>query len=461
MPDVGPIGMRCQAGPPRSFHGSRMHRLVGTYVNFAVGQVSGGAFNAEPYKAAGFNDFASAMPSVLASALKTAGFTGLRLVIDPGPLIKAGGVGTTRWNDLLSQIIAALDAIVASGLVAVVDMHVRPNVNQLGAGGGLSDVEIVQAAPNGIAWTAFVATVVGVAAAVDARYSKGLVCMELFNEPPPYNSFVGHQAWEVSLASLAAAVRGVAPDMTLMLAGNNYAYVGANGAIAALKDYNGQPGSGLCAIDASRYDANTMFVIHLYQPICFAFQSEDGLGKFFNSDLNKGCCGYISNLPYPPVQSQYAASLAAVTANINGDATLSASNKTSMVATATTELRDYFGMDTGVPQDGAWMISNTGEASMARAAAWADTYGVRRNRIILGEFGADDGTVNGQPNGYLGLPGANQASKAAYLRDKRIAAEAFGFSWSVWDLESRYAGVKITDGNQALVPAFVAALFGA
>lgn len=461
MPDAGPIGIRFRAGSPATFHGSRIHRLAGAYVNFAVGQVTSGAFDIDPWKAAGFADFSTSLPSRLAAALKTAGFTGLRLVIDPGPLVKAGGVGTARWTYLLAQVIAAVDAIVSYGLVAVVDMHVRPNANQLGAGGGLSDLEIVQAAPGGSAWTNFRNVVAGVAAAVEARYSKGLVCMELFNEPPSYGAYAGHQAWETSLASLVAAVRAAAPNVTLMLAGNNYAYVGANGAIPTLKDYDGQPGSGLCAIDASQYDANTMYVIHLYQPICFAFQGEDGQGKFGNADLSKGCAGYLSNLSYPPVQSQYATSLAAATTAINGDGSLSAANKTSMIATATTELRDYYGMDTGVPQDGTWMVGDTGQGSMARAAAWADHYGVKRNRIILGEFGADDGTANGQPATYLGLPGADQASKAAYLRDKRLAAESFGFSWSVWDLESKAAGVKITDGNQTLVPAFATALLGA
>lgn len=460
MPDIGPLGMRCQAGPPGTFHGSRLHRLVGAYANFAVGQVSGGSFLADPWKAAGFNDWPSAMPPALAASLKAAGFTGLRLVIDPGPLIKSGGVGTARWTSLMAQITAAVDGIVSAGLAAVVDMHVRPNAGQLGPGGGLSDVEIVQAAPGGAAWTGFLATVVGVAAVLEARYSKGLVCLEILNEPPPYPTYLGHQAWETSLASLVAAVRAVAPTVTLLLAGNNYAFVGGNGAVAALKDYNNQPGSGLCGIDPGSVDPNTMFVIHLYQPLIFAFQGGDGQGTIVTSDTGKGCCGYVSDLAYPPVPSQYASSLAAVTGRVNGDTTLSSSNKTNMITAATTELRLYYGMDTGVPQDGAWMIGDTGGSSMARAAAWADVYKVKRNRIVLGEFGADDGTANGQPNSYLGLPGSSQASKAAYLRDKRLAAEFFGFSWSVWDLESVYAGCKITDGNQKLVPAFVTALFG-
>ncbi len=458
MPDIGPLGMRCRAGPPRTFHGSRLHRLAGAYANFAVGQVSGGSFRADPWTAAGFGDWPGAMPPTLAASIRTAGFTGLRLVIDPGPLIKAGGVGTARWTSLMAQVTAAVDGIVAAGLVAVVDMHVRPNANQLGPGGGLSDVEIVQAAPGGAAWTGFMATVAGVAAAIEARYSKGLVCLELFNEPPPYPTYAGHQAWETSLAALVAVVRAAAPTVTLMLAGNNLAYVGANGAVPALKDYDGQPGSGLCAIDPSRFDVNTMYVIHLYQPICFAFQGEDGQGRYGASDTGKGCCGYLSNLPYPPVQNQYAPTLATVTARINADSALTSSNRTNLVTAATTELREYYGMDTGVPQDGAWMLSDTGPASMGRAAAWADTYGVARNRVILGEFGADDGTADGVPNSYLGLPGADQASKAAYLRDKRVAAEHFGFSWSVWDLESRYAGCRITDADQSLVPAFVTAL---
>lgn len=460
MPDSGAIGVRLRAGPPATFHGSRTHRLAGTYVNFAVGGVTAGAFNVDPWKAGGFADYVSAMTLALAASMKAAGFTGVRLVIDPGPLVKAGGVGTARWTYLMAQVIAAVDLTVSYGLVCVVDMHVRPNAGQLGLGGGLSDVEIVQAAPSGNAWTSFVATVVGVAAALDSRYSKGQVCLETFNEPPPFNTYVGHQAWETSLYALVAAIRAVAPNLTLMLAGNNYAGAGGNGAIPALKDYVNQPGSGLCAIDPTQVDANTMFVVHLYYPLVFAFQGTNGQGQLTTSDTGKGCCGYVSNLAYPPVPSQYSAALAAITARINADNTLTSANKTNMVATATAELRLYFGVDTGVPQDGAWMISDTSAFGLARAAAWADTYGVRRNRIILGEFGADDGTANGLPSTYLSLPGASQASKAAYLRDKRVAAESFGFSWSVWDLESAYAGCKITDGSQTLVPAFVAALLG-
>lgn len=461
MPDIGAVGVRLRAGPPATFHGSRTHRLAGTYANFAVGTVASGSFVTDPWKAAGFNDWPSAMPPTLAASLRAAGFTGLRLVIDPGPLVKAGGVGSARWTYLMSgQMLPAVDSIVVAGLVAVVDMHVRPNANQLGAGGGLSDVEIVQAAPNDAAWTAYVAAVAGVAAALDGRYSKGQVCLEAFNEPPPYNTYVGHQSWETSLYALVAAIRAVAPNITLMLAGNNYAATGGNGAIPALKDYSNQPGSGLCAIDPTQVDANTMYVIHLYYPLVFAFQGTNGQGQLITSDTGKGCCGYVSNLAYPPVPSQYSSALAAITARINADGSLTSSNKTNMVTTATAELRLYYGMDTGVPQDGAWMISDTSGYGLARAAAWADTYGIRRNRIILGEFGADDGTANGLPSTYLGLPGANQASKAAYIQDKRIAAESFGFSWSVWDLESAYAGCKITDGSQKLVPAFVAALLG-
>ena len=85
------------------------------------------------------------------------------------------------------------------------------------------------------------------------------------------------------------------------------------------------------------------------------------------------------------------------------------------------------------------------EPFLRSAAEWADRHGIGRERLILGEFGAlrTDARYHG----------AAPADRARYIRDVRATAEAFGFSWALWNSPTAWVCWK-TVPTIASTPAF-------
>ena len=85
---------------------------------------------------------------------------------------------------------------------------------------------------------------------------------------------------------------------------------------------------------------------------------------------------------------------------------------------------------------------------LGAAAAWAKRHGIAAEHLLLGEFGALRKDAR-----YFG---ARAEDRAAYVRDVRASAEAFGFPWAFWCL---FDGMGLMDERaRTLDPAMVDAL---
>jgi endoglucanase len=83
------------------------------------------------------------------------------------------------------------------------------------------------------------------------------------------------------------------------------------------------------------------------------------------------------------------------------------------------------------------------KANLEAVAKWAKP---TKAKVIVGEFGV--GTIC-----------TAAEDKAAYLKDVRRAAEAFGMGWVVWDFNKGFAiASQDKDGRWHIEPRFLAAL---
>lgn len=357
--------------------------------------------------AAGRNRTAE-IPDRLLSSVVTAGFDGLRLAIDPGPML---ATTDEPWLDYLtSQIISSVDKITSRRLKCIVDMHVSGTPSSV-IGWGIEDVIDGISGPK---FQRIVAVERYLGKLLNDRYRPSEVAFELFNEPPPPKIFLGKTSWSVQLKYLFNSVRSEAPDLTLIVTGDDF---GSSKALTRL-----QP---------SQFDTNTMFSFHSYDPMEFTFQAVPQM-----EDLS-----YIHRLAFPPKPIDQATSIDAACSAIDGDGNLPWLDRMKYKNQATRRLNDYF----NAPHDAKWI-----EAIYQPVATWADNNKVARNRVILGEFGAWGDTETSL--------GADLTSCANYLRAARQNAEELGFNWSVWDLDTRGTGWRIVDGTRMPIPELITAL---
>jgi endoglucanase len=357
---------------------------------------------------AGGRNWTDDMPERLLNAIVVAGFDGLRLAIDPGPML--ADTDEARLNYLTSQIISAVDIFTSRQLKCVVDMHISGTPSSV-SGWGIEDLI------DGISGSKFqrlVAVEQHLAGVLNERYHSSDVAFELFNEPPPPVKFLEKTAWSVQLKYLFDAVRSDAPELTLIVTGNDF----------------GSP-KALIRLEPSQFDTNTMFSFHCYDPMEFTFQSIPQM-----EDLS-----YIHRLAFPPNPLNQVADISAAKAAISSDSSLSWIDRIRLENQVTRRLSDYF----NTPHDATWIGTIHKPVS-----TWADNHGVARNRVILGEFGAW-----GDTGASLG---ADLASRANYLRASRENAEALGFNWSVWDLDNKGASWRLIDGSQMPIHELIAAL---
>lgn len=331
------------------------------------------------------------------------GFDHVRLPVAPGPWMDAvQDADETRIEYLFSLFDVAIDSCLAMGIKVMIDMHdayyVKNMPPELLAGGTSSAIWLRR---------------VEVTRRFAARYSakpKNMLCLELFNEPLAASSITGN--WTDYLASLYAVARSAMPNHTLLLTAENYSSV-----------------DQLVAFDPAPYDSNTLWVIHPYIPAIFAIQ-----GYPFSS-YNK----YVYGLKFPPVPAEKAATIAAMTANVNADASLTSGQKTATIASQTTELNFYF----DVPLGSSWI-----NGEFAKVITWCTAKGIPASRIVANEYGVTRDNVD--------FSGAPTASRIAYLNAINPLLTARGFRKSVFSLDAIDYG--ITDGTGQNIGAFLAGL---
>ena len=188
----------------------------------------------------------------------------------------------------------------------------------------------------------------------------------------------GRPDWPEQLDRIYAEARSVAPHHTLIVSGACFASI-----------------DGLQLLDASRFDANTMFAVHFYAPYLFTHQGFWATEAFVR---------YIAPLPYavPPVLRAQAS--ARMEERLDA-APLSVIDR----ITAKRRLNAYF-----TEENGPQLIAKRFD----EIRAWAGHNGVDPSRVIIGEFGV--------MKDIYGYRGANPADRNRWFADVRLTAERNG-----------------------------------
>lgn len=355
---------------------------------------------ADPEALAVFPDWRRNVTPAMFQALADEGFDFIRLPIDPGPALAYGpGPDQDRLIDgMHAAALMGLDA----GLSVIVDLHPLPRGDEVG--GAESIV--------GDHFPDYVALVGRIASRL-ADLPADRTAFELLNEPTfdCEGVYAGEPPkWPAMQAELHAAARTAAPELTIILTGACWSQANA---LASL-----DPG----LID----DANVLWTFHSYEPFAYTHQGASWIGAPIK---------YLLDLPYPPslMTSQIATQVIAA-----AEARMVAAEGSADTKAIAQAVHDYQNTpDTAVTEE------------IAVAARWADTHGIPRNRILLGEFGALH-TVDGvtqPPEWYYG-----------FLSAKRKAAEDAGMGWAVLSWSGDMGVAAADNPDRRLSPETCAAL---
>jgi len=163
---------------------------------------------------------------------------------------------------------------------------------------------------------------------------------------------------------------------------------------------------GLLELEPVR-DPNVIYSFHDYDPMTFTHQG---------ASWSSGYLKTLRGVPYPSTPENVAPLVAVAAAE-----------------EAKKQLAKY-----GAERWDAGRV----DKEIATVAAWGSQHGVP---VWCGEFG-------------VYIPYADPAARAAWLHDMRVALEAHGIGWSMWDYQGSFALVTKEDGKPAADPGLVAAL---
>ena len=328
------------------------------------------------------------------------GFDFIRFPVDPGVLL-AVGPGAEQ-DRMIADIRAGAELILGAGLNVVVDLHSIPRPDEDWG---------TEAVVAGL-WPDYLALVGRVGAALDGL-DPARTIFEPLNEPTHDCDAIAEgrpQDWPAQLVQMHAAARRAAPDLTLVLSGACW-----GGAY------------GLAALDPAIIpDGNVIWSFHSYEPFSFSHQG---------AEWTFAPLKYLSGLPFPPDKltedaakglEQTAAERMAATEGTADRAAISA-----LLQAYRQTPREDIGREIEV------------------AMTWARSHDIPPARLLLGEFGANLPTLS---------PGPSLLDRAAFLSDKRRAAEAAGIAWAVWSFEGSMRVTQDGPVPQPMEPAFCTAL---
>ena len=359
-------------------------KVVGLVNPFGYGIAQDGHYLREPFSA-GWPSIAEAVPSAFLVHLKEAGFNAVRLVVDPAPLLLE--TNEPEFKRLLGLVVDGVAYIVHSGLRCIVDIH--PSLTPMVHGYGAKDL----LDGPGPKFGRLMNVEAQLAAELANRFSAAAVALELYNEPPRNSFLFGARSWSMHLKQLYGSVRRAAPELTLVLSGDDYGSV-----------------DGLIALDPGAFDENTVYSFHDYHPMVFTHQAVRDPAVGFGIQ-------YVHRLAFPPDPAAKSLAIKDAMNRVSADINLSKSQRADLSKKLTRVLNAYF----EGPQDLNWI-----EARVKKAVRWAASHGIQTDRIFWGEFGVW-GDING-------IQGADMQSRANYLATVRKLAESLEIGWGVWEL---------------------------
>jgi endoglucanase len=352
----------------------------------------------------------NAFPAALIQDFARSGFDFIRLTLDVGPFMQLQGADREALEQKLIDNIRLFHDL---GLAVIVDCHPVEQVPAYSAPSILDDLE----GPLFASYTAMIGRLATLLAAVQS----GNVALELMNEPVIREASHRTQVkvWGAAQLVLHDAARRAAADLPLLLTGANY------GGISGLRDLDPSP----------FIDSNTLFSFHYYMPISFTHQGVD----FGTADAPAS--PYVVDLPYPYDAVPAKEIAAAIEARIAADTALDAPSRVATQNHAQRILEGFL--------SGAWNRERI-ESDFADVEAWADRNGVARHRIVMGECGVT--------RRIAGFTGANDLYRKRWLSDVTHLAQAGGFGWALWGIESREMGIYRSDDKDRVDGDVVAAL---
>lgn len=331
--------------------------------------------------------------------LKAAGLDFVRIPVDPAPFLSE--VAAPLRGRLYGQVRQAARFANAAGLKAIVDLHLMPAGpgRKPGMGPVMDDPAMFDA----------YAAVVGRMARTLSGEDPEKVALEPMNEPILDCDADGTNLWPERQRRLWAAARKAAPRLTIVMTGACY-----SGAEALAK------------LDPAAFgDDNLLWTFHNYQPFVLTHQGATWAGDF---------APFVSGLPFPPFsvpRAELDRRLDAIRARIEAEAPWS--RRAALLA-----LLDELMAQVDTPEK----LQRTMDEPFGIVAAWAAKNGVKREDVLLGEFG-----MIRQEYGNPHVTPA--ADRAAYVRRMAETAEAHGFSWSAWSYGGAFGIVDAFDGEKA------------
>lgn len=349
----------------------------------------------DPAKVIPFPEWRRTMTDEDLKRLREAGLDFVRMPVDPRILL-APEAASLR-NTLLGEIRQAIRFVTGGGLKVIVDLHAIPDGSDLGAEALLSDEA---------AFKRYLQMVGDVAQLVSAEPADR-VALGLFNEP--VIACDEPALWQPMLQRLHDAARAQAPDTPLVLTGGCWSDAGS-----------------LEAIDpADIADDNTLWEFHAYAPFVLTHQGASWTGDF---------SPHVTGLPYPlhtADQGEIETAVAAAKRRFSDKlGWLKGRSNASYLDKLIAEI------------DTAEELNAMLEKPFAVAARWADSHGIARDRLLLGEFGM----IRQEYGNDFTVPASQ---RAAYYRDVTTLAESHGIAWAMWSYGGAFGVVEEFDSRKA------------